>query len=227
MDTASEMSSETLKFSQLEGNLLDKFSISDLQYTDAAIDVSIHHFLFHWQAPEIFKRKLVINSIEINGIAFKQLVTPAETKETETDDKQVPVQLPAFNLPVDILLQKLQITDIDIISQPDAEAVHIDKVRLRSEFIKTKLNIQEFTLNMPEVQALIYGVVTLQNSYPLNLQSDIKLNLPEQPELVLKGDISGNLEQLTIRQQTAGMLDASISTEVNQLLGKTDWQSDI
>jgi len=227
MDTASEMSSETLKFSQLEGNLLDKFSISDLQYTDAAIDVSIHHFLFHWQAPEIFKRKLVINSIEIKGIAFKQLITPAETKETETDDKQVPVQLPAFSLPVDILLQKLQVTDINIISQPDAEAVHINKVRLRSEFIKTKLNIQEFTFNMPEVQALIYGAVTLQNSYPLNLQSDIKLNLPEQPELTLKGDISGNLEQLTIRQQTTGMLDASISTQVNQLLGKTDWQSNI
>ena len=92
MDTASEMSSETLKFSQLEGNLLDKFSISDLQYTDADIDVSIHHFLFHWQAPEIFKRKLVINSIEIKGIAFKQLITAAETKETETDDKQIPVQ---------------------------------------------------------------------------------------------------------------------------------------
>ncbi len=227
MDQASEMTSGALKFSQIEGNLLGKLNISDLHYADTAMEVSAHNFIFNWQPTELFSGQLLLNTIEINGIKFNQLIAQLDKDEEKINDEKTPLKLPEVSLPIDILLKKLQITDINLISAPGAKVVHIDTIRLRSELIKTTLSLQELFFQMPEVQALINGQAELHKSYPLDLQSDVKLTLPEQPELTLKGNISGDLEQLNIKQQIAGMLDASVDAQAKQLLGKLEWTSDI
>ena len=227
MDQVSELSAGALSFAQLEGNLLGQLHITDLQYIDATMQVNVQDFVFNWQPTELFKRQLLVNKLAVNGVKYNQLIVVDDKDEAEANNKQEVIVLPDISLPVDIYLQKLHISDVTIISQPGAEAVYIDTLQLRSELIKTKLTIQELVFKMPDIQAQINGTAELQIHYPLNLQSDIKLKLPEQPELTLKGEITGDLQKLIIKQQLAGLLDASVNAEVRQLLDQLEWQSDI
>jgi len=227
MDQASEISAGAFSFSRLEGNLLGNLHISDLKYADTAIQVNVKSFVFNWQPAELFKSKLLLNQVAADGVQFKQLIAVIDKKKAEPDDKQKNTELPDISLPIDIILQKLQISDVTIVPEPGAEVIHIDNLQLRSEFIQAKLNIQELVFQMPEVQALIHGTVELQKHYPLNLHSDIKLMLPEQPALMLKGKFSGDLQQLMIKQQVTGLLDAAVNAQLRQLLGKLEWRTDI
>jgi len=235
MEKVSELSAGVLSFAQLEGNLLGQLHISDLQYNDATMQVNVQDFVFNWQPAELFKRQLRLSKIAVKGVKYTQLIVVDDKDKVEENIQQEAIVLPDISLPIDIYLQKLHISDVTMISQPGAEAIYIDTLQLRSKLIKTKFTIEELLFKMPDIQAQINGIAELRKYYPLNLQSDIQLKLPELPvselpdqaELTIKGEITGDLQQLIIKQQLAGLLDASVNAEVSQLLDQLEWQSDI
>jgi len=80
---------------------------------------------------------------------------------------------------------------------------------------------------MPEVQSNINGSITLLKEYPLSLQNNITLIIPQQDELKLSGTIQGDVKQLNIKQQINGLLDASLNARAENLLDKLEWQADL
>lgn len=227
MDTASEMTSGALTFSKITGNLLGELTISDFAYSDDALQLNLDQFQFNWHPKSLLQRNLMIETIKADGVKFKQLQAAIEPEEEEISDSQEAIELPDISLPVNIYLKQIQISDVDFVSAPDAEALHIDKVQLSADMIESEVKLHQFALKMPEVQAALNGSIELLQDYPLSLQSDISLTLPDQPELTLDGSIQGNLEQLTLDQQLKGLIDASIKVQASQLLSQLVWKADI
>ena len=258
LNTVKDISSGHLQFAKLTGNLVENFDVTDLQYHDPYLKLGIKQLHFDWRTNDLFSAKVTINSIQASGINITLLEAEKEENNKYLSASEKPVQLPEIQLPIEVLLKQLQLTDINIILAPGSKAKHIEKINLRADMINTRIRLHEFFVSMPQhgmpdstqsssqaktkgfIQTNITGYADLINNYPLSLLSTITLVLPEQhflqqspaqsskqEMLTISGDISGDLTQLRINQQTTGLLDASIKTQANHLLGEIDWNSEI
>ncbi len=231
LETASDFTEGAFKYKQATGNLLSGLKINQLIYNDSEIEVVLKEVELDWQPKQLFNRRVMINSIIANGIQFKQLNTTAVVK-TNTPNK--PVTLPEILLPVDIHLQQLQITGIDIQTDPsfNTPPVHINLVTLKADLIQSKIKLHALALEMPDINTILNGQVELTNNYPLSLQNNVTLQVPVQPEeknaaLNIKGSIKGNIKSLKLAQQTTGLMTSSLKAEANNLLSELNWKTDI
>ena len=262
LNTVQDISSGRLQFSTLTGNLVDDFAVTDFQYHDPSVKLSIKQFHFDWKTSDLLSRKVTINNIQASGINVTLLAASKEEGNEQLSASEKPVQLPEIKLPIEVFLKQVQLTDINIVLAPGSIAEHIEKINLRADMINTRITLHEFFFSIPHhsipdstqsaiqaesqgsIQTNITGYAELTNNYPLTLQSTITLILPEQhfllqslrqsplqssrqEKLTIKGEISGDLSQLRIYQQTTGFLNASIKAQANHLLGEIDWHSEI
>ncbi len=241
LDTAQDISAERFQYSEVTGNLLGKFELTDLQYHDPSVKLSISQFHFDWQTIDLLSGIISINKIAAAGINFTRLAAAHDDEGDDEENSLAPkngIQLPEISLPVKLILKQAQLTDINFILAPDSKTQHIEKIKLSADMFNNRLNLHQLLVTMPlpsapdqthpqspdTVQAGIHGHAELINNYPLTLQSTIRFTPHGQSELTISGEIKGDLSQLHINQQSNGLLDVSVKAQVNHLLAAIDWQ---
>ncbi|MCU7953708.1 MAG: translocation/assembly module TamB domain-containing protein [gamma proteobacterium symbiont of Bathyaustriella thionipta] len=231
INSLQEITSEQIQFSQVKGNLLGQLDIVDFKYTDPTIKISIKKFHLDWQAEQLLTKKLTINNITASGIVIKPLQDAAihKTPNPSITQNITPTlnKLPEINLPVSVFFKQLQLTDIKFVPAADIRASIINTMQLKADIVDNQFQLHQLSFTMPEAQANIHGSAQLQKNYPVNLHSSVTLHLPEQADLMLKGNIKGDLIKLQISQYSSGLLNASINAQVFQLLNNINWNTDI
>ncbi len=227
LSSASDLSSQAFTFSTVSGNFLDNLNISKIEYHDKSIQLIIKQLDLNWLPKSVVDFKIDINNLKVDGITFKQLQNTDTSEQTKTVTTSEQIKLPEINLPVDIIIKKIQFSDINFISSPATEAIYINNIELQADLINSQLNLHQLAFTMPEVQSNINGSITLLKDYSLSLQNNITLIIPQQDELKLSGKIQGDIKQLNIKQQINGLLDASLNASAENLLDKLEWQADL
>ena len=67
--------------------------------------------------------------------------------------------------------------------------------------------------------------VELAGDWPLQLHDKLSLTMPNQPQLALVGEASGDLRRLLVKQVISGAVDAQLDAEASDLLGELRWQT--
>ncbi len=219
LGTAKSFTNGALTYQQMQGHLLGDFQITDLEYQDQSIKLKINQLIFSWLPKDLLQGNLSVEQLIIESVYFEQTATTEKEveKPLETDKK---FTLSDIVLPIDISINEIKISDLQIIPAADAKPILIDLIALKAEAKDSTINIHHIDINAPEVSFSTEGEVSLIDNYPLAISTDFSSSIKEFPKLSLTGKINGNLEQLNIKQSLTGELEGQISLSLQQLLVK-------
>ncbi|NJO17857.1 MAG: hypothetical protein HC877_19640 [Thioploca sp.] len=197
-----------LQIKNLTGRLSDNLSFKDFSYQQADTRIAINSLQLHWKGSALFKRKLHINQLYIDGIS-------ASFPKSE-EKKTTPLKIPDIHLPVSVALDDVKINQVTI-NSTEAKPIIIDNIELRSD-TTDKLSLQHLQINSPLFQAKLMGEVGLITPHPVQLDLDWSAHLP-QFTVVGQGQLSGDTQELVLTHTVSQPLAVAITATAKDLLG--------
>ncbi|MCK5877825.1 MAG: hypothetical protein KAG43_09335, partial [Candidatus Marithrix sp.] len=153
--------------------------------------------------------QLHINNIEIN-------LPISEPVSEDPKPESGPLEIPDIKLPVAIALDDIQINHISI-QTATAEPFIIDNIILQSQ-TSDHLTLQNFQVTAPLFNIKLIGKVGFIKPHAVQLDLNWNANLPEF-KLVGQGEVTGDMEKITLIHHVREPLAIDLQTTVTDLLG--------
>lgn len=194
------------------GHLMGELSLAKVMFRDENLDVELENLVVEWRPRQLFVNKLHIKNLEFSALAIS--FEPGEA--TEPDEPEAGFELPDINLPLDILLERAHLNNIDI--QIGGVSQHIERVELIAESRGSRQSIEHFLVRMEEGEITASGVVETRGDYPLNLSVAASITLPDLHQLNAQVDVQGSLADLNISVASDGLVEAQIDARIQDPL---------
>ncbi len=215
---------DALTVENVRGNLLGDLQLHGVAYQTDDMQVNVDQLTLSWMPGELFGGVFHLKTLEISGVAYEQLLETAVEEEPETSK---PLVLENIELPVDVLIDQFKVSQVKLITAPEAEPVIIDQVLLQMGWDSTGINLHALQLAMPELDFSAKGVVQPTGNYPLELSTQFGVTGEELPAIQIKGSIAGDFEVLKINQQITGDVAANLKAGLKDIVGKLTWDVDL
>lgn len=205
-----------LKIKKVEGRLLSQVSISEFSYQNKDLKIQFDSFLFSWDAKELLNLKIYIKQLHLNKIEV-DLPKP-EQKAPEPDKESEPLELPNLKLPVQIVLDDLQINQVKIkTAEAKTKPIIIDSIQWRST-TKEVFALQHFQVKSPLFNLKVVGDVSLTKPHPVQMNLDWSANLPEFT-VVGQGELTGDMQKLLLSHTVSQPLAINLNSTIENVLG--------
>jgi len=209
-----------LKINQIQGRLLDRFSITGLSYRHQETAVTIDVFKFSWNSKALFNKEFHIQQLYIEGIDLKLPKSSEKNQEVSA-----PLQLPNVQLPLAIVIDQFQIKTVAI-HQTEEKTIIINQLELQA-IVTQQLSLQNLVFDSPQFGIKTAGRIALQPPYPLQLEMDWQANLPDNLHIAGKGQLQGHLQQLTLTQTLSKPTVIVLKTTIDQPLQDLTWTTQL
>ncbi|WP_447896136.1 autotransporter assembly complex protein TamB [Vreelandella sp. GE22] len=127
-------------------------------------------------------------------------------------------QLPDITLPIDVIVEELAINDFALEGAFDYQ---VERLTLVGSVVEHDVAIDTLYVLTPDAEVDLAGTIRLAESYPLDLNLDTTLYLPERfPELsgnTLSLSLSGSLAELSGELDTEGLVNVVLDASVDVL----------
>ncbi|MDI3325844.1 translocation/assembly module TamB domain-containing protein [Pontibacterium granulatum] len=204
-----------LQVQQIEGRLLDSFSLHGLSYHHPGIQISLKRLSLNWDPRALLSGTLRIHSIEMIEPELSWEASPSNSS-ARTSPALTDIALP-FGMQID----SLSITHLSLHSPGEAEAhpqaltISQANIQLRSE--QHTWTVDQLDIVAPTGQLQLEGQIHTRGHYPMTLNTHWVFHLPNNPVLKGQGTIEGNLAELKIEQQLTGVIAAEASASLQLL----------
>jgi translocation and assembly module TamB len=202
----------TLKINTVKGMLLNEVNFTGVSYQYEDTAVQLASFQFIWDAEALLDGKLHLKKLHLKTI---EADLPKSSQEKKQKDS-APLQLPELDLPIQIVLDDVQIHQVTI-RTAEAEPLIIDSIELRSNTTKV-WSLQHFQIKSPLFNAKLAGDVGLTTPHTLQLNLDWSAKLPEFT-IVGQGELSGDMQKMTLTHTVSKPLEVELESTVEDLLG--------
>ncbi|WP_261816554.1 autotransporter assembly complex protein TamB [Vibrio gallicus] len=140
--------------------------------------------------------------------------TSVETKPApSTAETEAPIVLPEVWIPLSIDIQGITVTDFKL-TNPD---VQLDKVNLVGFAKGNNVDIQNFDLSMPQLDANLKGNSQLVGDYPLQLKANAKVKQTQAAGQSLSLDAEGSIADLALNASLRDLIHADIKAKLKPL----------
>jgi translocation and assembly module TamB len=212
----------TLDVGQVNGFLLGRLELNDLQYSQPdGLDVQVPHFVLDWTPSRLFQREVSVQALTINDA---KITTAKPVEPEEPSGPLFPINLPDVTLPVSIMIEQASITNLTLTptlaSGELGAAQTLDDLSLRAHTEGEQLVIDSLSVKAPQGEAALSGQVTPTGAYPMAIELNWTANLPDQPALKGEGALSGDLNELTLTQTLSGLLAATLKADVKDAVSE-------
>jgi len=176
----------------VEGRVLGRLHLADLELHLPALDVSLQRFDWHWSPSSLFVGRIALTKIAAHGIDLA--FGAGEPKPAEPPGSQapsVPIKLPEIVSPVAVELSEVLIEDLSLTQRGAAtEAFRLRRARLAASLDGSELTLStlEAQITKPLASARANGRVGLADAYPIDLTLDWSLKLPATAQGGLAAD---------------------------------------
>lgn len=212
-----------LQIGSATGTILDRLEIKDLLFDSPAGKAELGKLVFDWKSSDLFSLHLHIVELRADDISYTAI--PQTTKpEPETTD---PISLPDLSLPIRITIEKLAVNNVTFYANADAKPLKIKHSNLALLWDTTGMQLQELSFTMPEVTLLAKGEVFPTGNYPLTLETNIQTLSSNYPSLTLHGEYIGDLQELSIKEELRGDMEADIHASLQDVLNELAWNIDL
>lgn len=215
----------SVKVAYLEGGLFGQLHVKQLSYRAPDMEADVDEIILRWFPAELFGGTFHLAELSVVSPAYTQLV--AAEPETVPEASGSAVELPDISLPLDLLIDKVAIRNLQYRAEPDAEPVVVTRALLAAEWNSEGVGLQTLELEMPGVGLSANGALLPQGRYPLDLQTAFSLAMPDAPKTDASGRIHGDLGKLNIEQDLSGDVQAALKAIVEQPLANLRWQMDL
>lgn len=211
-----------LKIASASGNILDHLEIKEILFDSPTGRVNLGKLVLDWKSSDLFRLNFHIVELRADNISYTAL-PQASDPETKTE----PISLPNLSLPIRITIENLAVNNFTFYVNPDTEPLMVNHSSLALLWDKNGIQLQKFSLAMPEADLLARGQVLPTGNYPLTLMTDIQTLSPDYPSVTLHGEYSGNRQELTMTQELRGDMEADIHARLQDLLNAPAWEIDL
>ncbi|OMH26266.1 translocation/assembly module TamB domain-containing protein [Motiliproteus sp. MSK22-1] len=217
-----------LQIDRMEGSLLDTLSLQGVSYQHQDLNIELDKLFLDWEPLAVLSGALHIRTLEIAEPQVELISTPPAT----TDKPLFPILMPEIRLPVKLKIDDLQLSNLQLqhqmtdpsanqpaINSPPSTLI-IDKARLQIHSEQQTLVLDHLHLIAPQGEARISGQLTPAGDYPLQLNTQWKAVLPNQPPLSGEGQVFGDLRSLKLVQKLSGPVSTKATGSLQRLLVK-------
>ncbi len=211
-----------LTIASATGTVLDRLECDDLVFQNpAAGKTEIGKFILDWKSSDLFS--LHLHVIELSIVDVNYTASQQESTEAKSTD---PLTLPDLSLPVTITIEKIVIDSVKFYATADAEPVIISHTALSALWNTEGIQLQEFSVSMPEAELHAKGEVLPTGNYPLSLTTEVNTLSSEYPAVTLLGEYGGDLKNLNIKAALSGDMEAEIHGTLQDVLNALAWDID-
>ncbi|MEQ1485752.1 translocation/assembly module TamB domain-containing protein [Methyloglobulus sp.] len=192
----------------IQGRLLDRITITGLNYTSDTDTVSLKQIDLSWQPSQIFSGTLKIVDLTINGLNINITKTKDEEKQPTDIDAGI-------NLPIQLDMGNFLVTDVQFTK--DGQLQTLDKLQLsvKTEDAQFKLSL---VIDSDTINATAKGTVSLAKAFPLSLQADWRVNADKNGAWQGLTTISGDLNKILFDNQLASPFKLALKGQVEDVL---------
>lgn len=209
-----------LKIKSVQGRLLEDISLEELSFQNKEINLQIQRVSFSWQPFLLLDKKLLLNSLIIEKANVE---LPAAIPSEKPAEKK-PLEIPDIKLPIQIILQDIQLRDLHI-KQGDQNLPVLNELLLSAE-IKEKLQLHKLAIQTPLANADLNGFFQLSKPFDLNFKINWQAPIP-MDNLQASGNafLHGNLEKLIIEHDLKNPINLNSYIQVETPLTNPLWQT--
>ncbi|MDO6562546.1 translocation/assembly module TamB domain-containing protein [Amphritea sp. 1_MG-2023] len=208
-----------LEVKQINGSLFDRLELTGVDYTEPNMTLSVNRVQWDWQPTALLSGHLQIIQLSID----QPVITL--THQAKSDSPAEAVILPDISLPLSLQIEQLQVQQLRLkqVTQGGqaSSATVIDNIQLRLHSEAQTLILEQLAITAAPAHIAIDGQLTPSGQFPLQLNTQWTIKLPEKPSLsgqgVIQGTLQGDRHELTIQQTLSGLISTSLSAAVHNL----------
>lgn len=211
-----------VRFSQLQGALLRDFDIQELSYVDGDTAIHIGHLQLRWRPWQLLRGQVHVRSLLVDDVHVRL----PEGEPSTSSEPLFPIELPSITLPIEFRLDRSEMTNIAL--QIGSTEQLVNRIQLRARSREHTLHIYALSITSPEFHGQLHGTITPVAHYPLQLNTLVRIALPEFGYTTIVGQLKGDSQQLRLQQQVSGIANVDINVAVrNPLLPSLQWEGTI
>ncbi len=196
-----------LQVERVEGTLTDTLVLHRVRYRAQGTSISLQRLKLAWDPT-----MLLFGRLHIHDLYIEQPLIELPPKLPS--EPAGPIQLPAIDIPLQLRVERLQLHKLRL-EQARPVREPSEQLRLKNVLLKLHSRGRKLVLDQLRVEADlgwvdVSGVLTPEGYYPLRLDTGWELRLPDRPPLRGRGTIAGDLTELALDQQLAGLLDTRV-----------------
>ncbi|PKF61049.1 hypothetical protein CW745_12105 [Psychromonas sp. psych-6C06] len=159
-------------------------------------------------------------------VAAKKVAVNRSKKRIDLDIKSLPAiltpeMLPTVQMPINLDVKPIKIDTLKII-QNEQSLFELNSLSTAFTFYDSKLNIDDFSLDIPETTLALTGNINFIDDYPLalNIDGEVKSVKQLQPKTLLKDTAysviaSGSLSNLSTALNLSNTIELQLATQLN------------
>ena len=207
---------------KIEGNLLDRISLTAFHYQTGTETVAISHFNFAWQPSQLLRGRLKIVDFSADQIDLN--ITPSEkTEESAPFDWNSDLALP-----LQLIIENLAITRLHY--QSGDTQMDLQYLKLSALTEQNHLKLSAFSLSADPFTLQADGAVTLGKQFPFVLQSHWQFASDEYGEWQTDTTVQGDVNHIKLSSLQSSPFKLDIQGDISDLPSKPkfnirgDWQ---
>jgi len=214
----------SIQVASVEGGLFGRLRLQQISYQTAEMQAGADELILHWFPAELFRGRFHIAELSVRSPIYTQLIPAREPAAPESEGTPA---LPDITLPIEILLDRVEVTDVRYLAEARAKPVTVSRASLRAGWNAEGIRLHTLELEMPGIGLSVQGKVLPQGQYPLDLQTRLSLAMPDAPKAQAQGRIRGDLGKLNIEQDVSGDIQAALSATLEEPLSDLHWRSSL
>lgn len=205
-----------LQVQQVNGSIFDKLSFEDVRYIQPDMELSFSKLTLDWEPSALFTGKLHITRLIIE----QPIITQIESAQPDSPSNSPALEditLP-FKLQIDLLqVNQLALNRPGKEDQPQSTTL-VSRIQLQLHSDAQTLILDQLSIAAPEASIKMSGQLLPRGQYPIELNTEWSLTLPEKQPLSGKGSIKGALKgDLSLKHTLSGLFNTQLSASLQNL----------
>ncbi|MFC5076426.1 translocation/assembly module TamB domain-containing protein [Vibrio thalassae] len=138
----------------------------------------------------------------------------AEPTKLQAETQPTAIELPEVLIPLFVKVTGIEIQDFRL---EQAESIIVNNLKLVGRAGEHNVHVDKLQLDMPQVNALLNGDVTLQQGYPLDLHLMADLKQTDLAGQKVKLHAKGSVEKLSLDSRFSGVISGALNGELQPL----------
>ncbi len=209
-----------LSINSAQGRLSGPFKIHGIQYKADQQSFEVDDLSLDWDPARLMHLEARISSLKADGVRIT--LPPGQDSDGEAASS-----LPELNVPLKIILDQADISNIVITEKGAGDFVTIHRISMQARVDDTGVSIRQLDMEMPELSLTANGDIDPRGDYPLRITASWALRLTDFEEISGQGEVAGTLKHLRVLQDLTRPSPLSMDMTISNLLTDPGWEGDV
>ena len=215
-----QLSGGRLKIGQVDGRLVDRFSIKAMHYVDPDLSVKADYIEFSWNPGALLRGHLHIYSGNVRELHIVSLAE--EPAAATTSASLIP---PDFKLPFDFSIDAFRLENCTFSTSKETVAMFQRlEVETSGSANQLKINTLKVVSNLYDLE--LRGTLGIADDWPINVTGSWKFKPAELPELMGRGQVTGSLAEGRAKVELNSPYSAQLTGQFSLDEG-ISWQAEL